>query len=166
MSDVGQVVTDEAVDQVIKILKDKATAKLLKLSKEPALSDMDIQSKLRSMGFKDIANDPKKYGQFRKLSKLSKSEFKWRLARLLVGAGTTLSKGKYLAIANKLPDSAKVLTHGAFAVARGSAKDFAEKYIKRKDFRQVLDKPELMKSIAESLREQNTNSFTKEKLRE
>ena len=99
-----------------------------------------------------------------KLLGLPLSEFKWRLARLMVGVGAALGREKYTAATKNLPDSAKILSHGAFAVFRGSAKDFAEKSVRNRGFKQVLDKPELMKNIAKSLREQN--SFTRDKLRE
>jgi len=164
MADAKQLITDEVVDQVVKLLKDKTTAKLLKATNQTNLTDVDIQSKLRSLGFKDIANDPKKYKKFRSLSKLPLSEFKWRLARLMVGVGAALGREKYTTATKNLPDSAKILSHGAFAVFRGSAKDFAEKSVRNRGFKQVLNKPELMKNIAKSLREQN--SFTRDKLRE
>jgi hypothetical protein len=146
-------VSDEIVDQVIKVLKDKLTAKLLKLSKSKNLSDVDVQAKLREMGFEDIANDSQKFQKFRKLSTLPMSDFKWRFARLMVGVGAAFGSEKVKTIMRTKGPIAGLAAGTGYAVMRGSAKDFAEKSLKNKGYKNLLDKPELMRNIAKSLRE-------------
>jgi hypothetical protein len=155
MADIPGLVVGEVMDQVTKVLKDKALKKLLKLSKSENLTDQHVQAKLREMGFKDIADDPAKYKQFHRLSKLPLSEFKWRFARILIGVGSSLGNVKRKELLSGSPLPVRAASNIAHVIARGTAKDYAEKTIKNRGFKNILDKPELMRNIAKSLKEKN-----------
>jgi hypothetical protein len=155
MADVPQYVADEIVDQVMKVLKDKATSKLLKITKQKNLSEEDVKYKLREMGFKNIANDPNKFEQFKKISKLPLSQFQGRAARLLVGVSATMGKEKFNKLIAGKGRATKAVAGAGYTIFRGSTKDFAEKTGRNIGIKRILDKPDLMKNIAKSLKEKN-----------
>jgi len=155
MADLSSMVTDEITDQIIKILKDKTVNKLLAAGKLKNLSDADVQKKLRDLGFTEIANDPKLFRQFKRMTDLPASAIKGRFARLLAGVGSVMVKSKITKFTKDKSLPTRALAGSGFAVFRGAAKDYAQKSQTKGAIKRLIEKPELMKNIAKSLQERN-----------